>query len=1298
MIEPSLNENQLILIAKQIDDLLICMNQQSQQSMFAGWIGNLWILKRVLIISGYSLTVAQEQTLFSLCSQGLVKNILKQQVRSCAKLHALMEDILLFFKKNSIDTDMDWESLEKNLLPNKPPAPDNDKKWKNLPRAQKIDNENSHLFYNLDKALLEWYEQQSGALSSHSQASLSLSASLALRLPLEAYEKKVGLHFLLSRHQVLMQYFFVAMADSGSLSAVTEIDWKSFSEQIVTISTPYFQFLSCCNPEMLQANQWQHNKWGNLDHEWKRLFTEMGTQSLVFFECVHTWNQAGKSFANPTEESSSETLTDGEKLLAVAKGIASIRESLNPHNAPPLMDELMVELERLVDLNRDILTLSCYTEPSTLMVDQRWRAQLAEARAPLISALQQEGSDVLNQQGQLSQQIKVLIQTIAADCTAGLGQAPCELVLYLMGSHSREDGTLYSDAEFALVYEPYENKPLAAVYGYLHTWLRLFQLAVVSLGETRREGQPIKPGLYIDIEVARRQWDDYKEDMERIMRSSAELEGEREAGESPFALRKSVPVQEMYNSVMLAFTLAEWKQYFHERYLKNRSDTLSNNEVKAFCARLKDEEFFGLLNAHAVYHYPTTPILMEQFEQQVRAVIALPIESSLCQKIINEELRLDLKGNIRFDQKHIFGLIKSLEALKEAFKGRDENAEKNSYSLKIQYQNPLIFFLQAVKLWCPIRAKTTLGILQEAAQKNFLPLGFVELYRAALATIATLRNRSSLNHGEQNDSTYEQQLTANEKKLLEGFHEGLLIPLQQAWLSILNTLDTNQPHRAISSKIVYDIGWEVLNAFLNQRKQWYETDTEHSCLAILADYPDSSGFTPLGEKKLKRWQQHLISTYLTHERSPYIVTTPGLDESKYYYLPQALGERLFDLETGLPRTDFNNQYASTSRTHYSTDRHAVHLIDDVFFKINAPTEKNLFNQTKHLPSEYEIFGRELAVQAIHYSLGGDSLAPGALWRVEVQAARTCVYWVWLSQACEGEALTTVIKEKPNQLLRLTEMSVSEHFILAFVTAQLDGQPENFMLVLKGDAFKLIGFDNGLAFGQCIKKSGFFSKAVPVLKSAVLLFPQMQSARFDLRTAEKIRLLDVPKWLSTIQAKIDNINQVWARILSPLSSGVAQNRAGIIIRLPEESSVWMSMVLNRFKTRLQREPITLYAKLFSDLNPQLKGLYQTFHEYNNLDEFSRLQFNELDPASYHAYKITTPDGPRIVSLSTVARAQNLREYEAIITNMKATMHLTEQDFVSVNFKLLVDKHNNPDERAQLLQLKLMEGIAFKKLCN
>ncbi len=1281
MIDTSLNENQLTLISKQIDDLLLCLNQQSQKFFYGAWIGNLWILKRVLMISGYSLTLAQEQTVFFLCSQGLVKNILKQQVRSCAKSHALMEDIFLFFKKNSIDTDVDWESLKKNLLPNKPPAPGNDKKWKNLPRAQKIDNENSHLFYNLDKALLEWYEQQSGALSSHSQASLSLSASLALRLPLEAYEKKVGLHFLLSRHQVLMQYFFVAMADSGSLSAVTEIDWKSFSEQIVTISTPYFQFLSCCNPEMLQANQWQHNKWGNLDHEWKRLFTEMGTQSLVFFECVHTWNQAGKSFANPTEESSSETLTDGEKLLAVAKGIASIRESLNPHNAPPLMDELMVELERLVDLNRDILTLSCYTEPSTLMVDQRWRAQLAEARAPLISALQQDGSDVLNQQGQLSQHIEVLIQTIAADCTAGLGKAPCELVLYLLGSHSREDGTLYSDAEFALVYEPYENKTNEEVWGYLHTWLRLFQLAIFSLGETPLSGEA-QSKFHIDTEVARKQWGICQEDMH----------------------------SEMYNSVMLAFTLDEWHQYLHGRHMKDGSEVdARNQEIAAFRARLGDEDFFALLNADSVYQYSSltsreidneetfslseNQTLDTRFRYLLRSIAERTFESAITQKILTAELGGIFNGDLKLAQGQIVSLLKCQSILQRAFDTKTACSAQNQISLKLQDQNPLVFFTQTVKLWCPIKAKTTVGILQEAQQRGWLPIGFVELWKAALEEIARLRNRSSLVCGYQNDVIHLSELTPQEIKFLQGLEDGLLVPLQNELVQLTDMLRADVAQLETSHKTLYGLSWNVLMQFLTQRSQWCLQDEEHPWVNILPDYPDRCGFTPLGEKKLKHWQLHLISTYLTHERSPYIVSTPGLDEDKDYYLSQTLGDELFDLETGLPRTDFNNKF--TSRTHHSTDRHAVHLIDDVFFKINAPTEKNFFNQTKNLPSEYEIFGRELAVQAIHYSLGGDSLAPGVLWRVEVQAARTCVYWVWLSQACEGEALTTVIKEKPNQLLQLTERSVSEHFLLAFVTAQLDGQPENFVLVLKGDEFELIGFDNGLAFGQCIKKQG--SKLVVVLKSAVLLFPQMQSARFDPRTAEKIRLLDVPKWLSTIQAKIDNINQVWARILSPLSSGVAQNRAGIIIRLPEESSVWMSMVLNRFKTRLQRERIILYAKLFSDLNPQLKGLYQTFHEYNNLDEFSRLQFNELDPASYHTYKITTPEGPRVVSLSTVARAQDLRAYEDIIANMKATMHFTEQDFVSVNFKLLVDKHNNPDRRAQWLQLKLMEGTTFKILC-
>ncbi len=1278
MIDAPLDEISLQLISKQLDALLSVLLLQKEKFAFGTWVGNLCSLKRLLELSGYRLTPIQEQKLFDLYSTGLASDILKQYIQSNSKAFLELNEVLLYFINLMNSDSPDWGALKSCILPINLIFQPKRRTWQELPKAQTQDDEKTRLFFSLDDALQAWQHRQS----------VSLSSSPARQLPLEAYKQKVGLCYLLSQHRVLMEYFQVAITQCNYEAIEKEIDWHAFSEQFIKIMRISQQFLLRCDADKLQSNRWQHDQWGVLSDDWKYLLLEMSTQSVVFFEWVNSW-LASEQFIIQIENSTENDIT---QLLPIAKAFASIRETLRLGLPTGKVTSC---LQKLIHFNQKFLNLPYFTIPAVAGTDERWRAQLAEARAPFIPALQQGGTDVLNQQGQLSQQIKALIQTIAADCTTGLGQPPCELVLYLLGSHSREDGTLYSDAEFALVYEPYENKSLAVVYGYLHTWLRLFQLAIVSLGETPLSGQS-QFKFHIDTEVARKQWGVCQEDMH----------------------------SEMYNSVMLAFTLDEWHQYLHGRHMKDGSEVdARNQEIAAFRARLGDEDFFALLNADSVYQYSSltsretdneenfslseNQMLDTRFGHLLRSMTENVLDGVIIKKILAAALSnfaqsngfIELgdfyKNDVKMTQGQLLSLLKCHSILQRAFDTKAECSAQNQTSLKLQYQNPLIFFVQAVKLWCPLKAKTTVGILQEAQQRGWLPIGFVELWKAALEGIARLRNSSSLVCDYQNDVINLSELTPHERKFLEGLEHGLLVPLQNEFVQLADKLRANGAQLEISYKTLYDVSWNVLMQFLTKRSQWCLQDEGHPWVNILSDYPDRCGFTPLGEKKLKRWQQHLISTYLIHQRSPYIVYTPGLDADKLYYLPQDLGDRLFDLETGLPRTDFNNQ--STSRTHYSTDRHAVHLIDDVFFKINAPIEKNLFNQTKHLPSEYEIFGRELAVQAIHYSLGGDSLAPGALWRVEVQAARTCVYWVWLSQACEGEALTTVIKEKPNQLLRLTEMSVSEHFILAFVTAQLDGQPENFMLVLKGDAFKLIGFDNGLAFGQCIKKTGFFSKAVPVLKSAVLLFPQMQSARFDPRTAEKIRLLDVPEWLSTIQAKIDNINQVWARILSPLSSGVAQDRAGIIIRLPEESSLWMSMVLNRFKTRLQREPITLYAKLFSDLNPQLKGLYQTFHEYNNLYEFSRLQFNELDPASYHAYKTTTPDGPRIVSLSTVAGAQDLREYEAIIANMKATMHLTEQDFVSVNFKLLIDKHNNPDKQAQLLQLKLMEGTTFKKLC-
>lgn len=137
-----------------------------------------------------------------------------------------------------------------------------------------------------------------------------------------------------------------------------------------------------------------------------------------------------------------------------------------------------------------------------LLIDWKLkRLELEKIRAPLIMKVE-ENHDLnistierlCEHQYLYSHDMIDFIRSLILNCEMILGEAPCAYSVYASGSYARYEISIYSDLEYFIVLQSYDD--VGIVKPYFELWVKLFQLQIDMLGESA--GNNCRLGLRLD--------------------------------------------------------------------------------------------------------------------------------------------------------------------------------------------------------------------------------------------------------------------------------------------------------------------------------------------------------------------------------------------------------------------------------------------------------------------------------------------------------------------------------------------------------------------------------------------------------------------------------------------------------------------------------------------------------------------------------------------------------------------------------------------------------------------------------
>lgn len=889
-------------------------------------------------------------------------------------------------------------------------------------------------------------------------------------------------------------------------------------------------------------------------------------------------------------------------------------------NSPPHQASLILTAANIIN------KLSVIQQNSNSTWDEsNYRLQLKNSRKHF------KNQNPIAAQKNCTQDTIKLLQAIFFEAKTLLGQNICNTALLVVGSTSYQIRMPYSDIELAMLHVPLANAKTGKAQclqqrAYLSLLSKLCELTIIYLNETPSREMPqnnsVREGFRIDSSTHFIVKELINEPVKLIDLKIKQLIADNISSmvkdESIFSLFKPMLVNPEVEHSLLAPYQKATNNYLDQNITDSQQKVLENIFLKEIIHNDKPE----------INIFDNT-VQLQSIPFTYRQAAALYCLVDILQESVKE--------------------IAVSRGELEPYK-KDQSV--GFINIKKAYYKPLAYLGLCLRLYHNWETNIyhPYDLLIKAEQVGLFGPGLGSLLRAALKEIVKLRINLHRIYKKQaeiielNNKLAEEILTDNDNLTLKIIEEGVIYPLKRI-------LEVTLAHQ-------HQINWKtiftgILSSYTEQRKAWqnescYKQDRYfHPLIQILADYPGPDGWSPAYTLLKQQWLKKIEIIFDKKESGCIIQGHPEIKE--LCFLPQDAVEKLFDLETGRLKNEYN--YLNIPDTRLVT-------FDDKIFLLQFITLEN-----------FHLLNNKIIVSELQQCLGGQPLLPlGQAVKFTVNLSnkqQKISHWAWLMLIPEdSKPLVTMLRKQQNCLDKIERENYSQHFLLTYLLLSETKALDEWLLQQVNHQYHITNLGYPHIINDIDSKKLNIHTGINLIYLLNNLCDPISPA-----TTERIQQIDIDRLIDALDKKLEKYNSFYTSLfgneLKPTN-----------IESIEQSHY--QIVTSKFMLD--------YVRL--RLKPLQKLLTQTFEllSHNTI-------LNLLDPETeiLHRNFIGIIKQPSDFSKITAVCLENKQKHGYL----DAHIHLQASHFDYINFEK-IQINNEPDIKRQSYLLQLMQTVSFTKL--